>query len=359
MTREAKLRFWLIGLLLMLAALYLLSGILLPFVAGMAIAYFLDPIADRLERLGASRLAATGIITVGFFLALVLMVLLLFPLVQAQVTSFAARVPGYVERLAAWVQPLLEHAQDYLSPQDMERLRSAVGESAGTAVSWIGRLLTGLLAGSAALINALSLIFITPVVTFYMLRDWDRIVAKIDGWLPRAHVHTIRAQASEINKTLAGFLRGQGTVCLTLAAFYGVGLTLVGLDVGLILGFAAGLISFIPYVGSIAGFVLGVVLALAQSHDWLLPALVAGVFMAGQVIEGNFLTPKLVGDRVGLHPVWIIFALLAAGSLFGFVGILLAVPVAAVIGVLTRFALSRYLASPLYDHSIGQPPPEP
>lgn len=359
MTREAKLRFWLIGLALFVAALYLLRGILLPFAAGMAVAYFLDPVADRLERLGASRLAATGLITVGFFALFIVLLLLLFPVLQGQVSSFAGRVPGYVERLSTWAQPLLDHAHRYLSPQDMERLRSVVGESAGTAVGWIGRLLTGLLAGSAALLNVLSLIFITPVVTFYMLRDWDRMVATVDNWLPRAHVATIRAQALEINRTLAGFIRGQASVCMLLAAYYGVGLTLVGLDVGLILGFAAGLVSFIPYVGSISGFALGVVLALAQSHDWVLPALVAGVFLAGQVLEGNFLTPKLVGDKVGLHPVWIIFALLAAGSLFGFLGILLAVPVAAVIGVVTRFALSHYLASPLYDHSRGQPQPEP
>ncbi len=351
MTRESKLRFWLVGLLLLVVSLYLLSGILLPFAAGMIVAYFLDPLADRLERLGASRLAATGIITIGFFLLAVLLVLMLFPVIQAQVGSFAAKVPGYVERLAAWAHPLLEHAQRYLSPKDMESLRAAVGDSAGTAVGWIAGLLTRLLAGSAALINVLSLIFITPVVTFYMLRDWDHMVARIDSWLPRAHVDTIRAQAAEINKTLAGFIRGQATVCLLLAAYYGIGLTLVGLDVGLILGMSAGLISFIPYLGALSGFVLGIVLALAQSHDWSLPALVAGVFVVGQIVEGNFLTPKLVGDKVGLHPVWIIFALLAAGSLFGFLGVLLAVPVAASIGVLARFALSRYLASPLYHHS--------
>lgn len=359
MTRDAKLRFWLVGLAFLVACLYLLSGILMPFVAGMVAAYFLDPLADRLERMGASRLIATATITVGFFAVAVLLLVMLFPMIQSQVASFAAKVPGYAERLVAWAQPVLKHAQRYLSPQDVERLRSAVGDSAGIAVGWIGQLLTRLLAGGAALISILSLVFITPVVTFYMLRDWDRMVAKVDSWLPRAHVEIIRAQAGEINKTLAGFIRGQATVCLLLATYYGIGLTAVGLDVGLILGISAGLVSFIPYVGAIASFTLGILLALAQSHDWSLPGLVAGVFLVGQALEGNVLTPKLVGDKVGLHPVWIIFALLAAGSLFGFVGVLLAVPVAASIGVLARFALKHYLASPLYDHGNGHDAAQP
>lgn len=349
MTRETRFRFWIVGLLLFGAALWLLRGVLLPFVAGMVVAYFLDPLADRLERRGLSRVVATTVITVGFVLLLVLVLVLLVPVLQAQVASFAARVPGYVHAIVERVQPLLAQLQTLLSPADVERLRGAVGDFAGTAIAWFGVVLKDLLASGAAVLNVLSLLFITPVVTFYFLRDWDRMVAKVDLWLPRAHADTIRGLVAETNRTLSGFLRGQASVCLILAAFYGIALTAVGLDVGLILGVSAGLISFIPYVGAIAGFALGVLLALAQSQEWLLPALVAGVFVVGQAVEGNVLTPKLVGDSIGLHPVWIIFALLAAASLFGFVGVLLAVPVAAVIGVLTRFALSRYLAGPLYD----------
>lgn len=349
MTRARQIRFWIIALLLFMVALWVLRGILLPFVAGMAVAYFLDPVADRLERVGLTRLTATTIITIAFVVLLLLVVVLLVPVLQAQVGNFIVRIPGYAEGLAQRAQPLLEQAQNYLSPAEMERVREAAGEFAGTAIGWLGRVLREVLASGVAVFNLLSLLFITPVVAFYLLRDWDRIVAKVDNWLPRRHAPTIRAQLAEIDRTLAGFLRGQATVCLVLAAFYGIGLTVVGLDVGLILGLGAGLISFIPYVGSIAGFVVGVLLAVAESHEWVLPAMVAGVFLVGQLIEGNFLTPKLVGDRVNLHPVWIIFALLAAGSLFGFVGILLAVPLAAMIGVLVRFALSRYLVSPLYD----------
>lgn len=358
MTRETKIRFWVAGLILLILALWLLRDILLPFVAGMAVAYFLDPLADRLERAGLSRTWATSIITVGFVVLLLLALVLLVPVLQQQVLDFIGAIPGYADSLAKRATPLLERVQEYLSPSDVKRLREAVGNFAGTAVAWLVQVLKNVLLGGVALFNVLSLLFITPVVAFYLLRDWDKMVAKVNGWLPRAHADTIRGQLDEMNTTLSGFLRGQATVCLILGTFYGIGLTLVGLDLGLIVGLVSGLVSFIPYLGTISGFFIGVLLAIAQSHEWTLPVMVAAVFIVGQAIEGNFLTPKLVGDRVGLHPVWVIFALLAAGSLFGFVGILLAVPVAAVIGVLTRFALQRYLASPLYRGN-GATHPEP
>jgi predicted PurR-regulated permease PerM len=199
-----------------------------------------------------------------------------------------------------------------------------------------------------AIANLLSLFFITPVVTFYLLRDWDRIVAKIDALLPRQHAGVIRAQSREIDTTLAGFARGQATVCLILATYYATALMIAGLPFGLVVGMAAGLLTFIPYLGAIGGFVIAFGIALVNFDGWSGPIAVAAIFAAGQVVEGNVLTPKLVGDRVGLHPVWIIFALLAGGTLFGFLGLLLAVPVSAGIGVLVRFALSRYLASPVY-----------
>ena len=353
MRPEQRVRYWLIAIAALLIAVYLLRGILLPFVAGMAVAYFLDPLADRLERMGASRLVATIIITVGFFVLAGLGVILVLPVLEGQITAFATRIPGYIQGLVERAGPMLAAVERYLSPEDVERLRDAVGNYAGTVVGWIANVLRGVLSGSLALVNLLSLLFITPVVTFYLLRDWDRMLAKMDGWLPRRRAAVIREQVREINRTLSGFVRGQASVCLILAVFYGVGLTIVGLELGLIVGIGAGLISFVPYLGSIAGFLVGVGLALAQSSEWGLAIAVAAVFLIGQAIEGNFLTPKLVGDRVGLHPVWVIFALLAGGALFGFVGVLLAVPVAAVIGVLARFALQRYLDSPLYD----EPPP--
>lgn len=348
MTSAQRYRFWLVGLAVALALLYVLRGMLLPFVAGMAVAYFLDPLADRLERSGLSRLAATSVITFAFFLVVVLALIILVPIVEDQVLAFAHKVPGYIDTLNERLQPLLAEAKRRLSPRDIEKLRSSAGEYAGTAASWALGAVRSVLTGSLAVFNVLSLVFITPVVTFYLLRDWDKMIAKVDSWLPRDHAATIRTQMKEINRTLSGFIRGQATVCLCLGLIYGIGLSVVGLDLGLVIGMAAGLLSFIPYLGSITGFVAGMGVALAQGPDWHLPAMVAGVFVVGQVAEGNFLTPKLVGDKVGLHPVWIMFALLAFAALFGFVGLLLAVPVAAVTGVLVRFALSRYLTSALY-----------
>ncbi|NFV81940.1 AI-2E family transporter [Magnetospirillum aberrantis] len=352
MTSGQRLRFWLIGLALALALLYVLRGMLLPFVAGMAVAYFLDPLADRLERAGLSRLAATSVITASFFMVVVVALVILVPVIEDQVLAFAHKVPGYVDTLNERLQPLLVEAKKRLSPRDIEKLRSSVGEYAGTFASWGLGALRSVLSGSLAVFNVLSLVFITPVVTFYLLRDWDKMVSRVDSWLPRDHADTIRTQMKEINRTLSGFIRGQATVCLCLGLIYGIGLSVVGLDLGLVIGLGAGVLSFIPYLGSIAGFVTGMGLALAQGADWHLPVFVAVVFAIGQVAEGNFLTPKLVGDKVGLHPVWIMFALLAFAALFGFVGLLLAVPLAAVIGVLVRFALGRYLSSPLY-HGHG------
>ena len=195
----------------------------------------------------------------------------------------------------------------------------------------------------------LSLLVITPLVAFYLLRDWDLITEKIDVWLPRRAQPKIREQAGAIDDTLAAFVRGQSSVCLILALFYGIGLTLVGLKSGLLVGFGAGFISFVPYVGAAVGLTVGLVIALFQFSEWLPIVIVAAIFLVGQTLESYVFTPKLVGNRVGLHPVWVIFALLAGGTLFGFTGVLLAVPMAAITGVLTRFAISRYLVSPLYD----------
>lgn len=353
MTAERQVRIWLIGLLATAVALYLLRGILLPFVAGMAVAYFLDPAADRLEKWGCSRTVATVIITGIFFVVVILLALLILPLLQRQIIEFAGRLPDYVETLRGLLAALLERLQDRISAKELEELRGVVGQQLGDALKWLGSLLPGLWSGGVALANILSLIFITPVVCFYLLRDWDVMVTKIDSWLPPRHAEVIREQARLIDETLAGFVRGQGLVCLVLATYYGIGLTLAGLEFGLVVGISTGLIAFIPYVGTALGLVVSTSLALVQFDAWQDVAIVLGIFVFGQIVEGNFLSPKLVGDRVKLHAVWIIFALLAGAALLGFVGVLLAVPVAAIVGVLGRFALQRYLESPLYTGPGG------
>ncbi len=351
-----QIRFWLIGFALFALFLWVLSDVLLPFVAAFAIAYLLDPLVDRTEDWGAPRWLGTTLVLLSFVVVLIAVLLLLVPLVQAQFVQLVEVLPAYAAKVKERVLPLIDQLVERLSTEDVERLRAAAGQYAGDAVSWLGRMLSGVLSGGLALFDVLSVLFITPIVAFYLLRDWDLVVTAVDRWLPRQHADTVRAQACEVDRTLAGFLRGQATVCLVLGVFYAVALSAAGLNFGLVIGLLSGLLSFIPYVGSLFGFVASTGLAALQFDELWRVGLVAGIFMFGQAVEGNVLTPKLVGDRVGLHPVWVMFALLAGGSLFGFVGVLLAVPVAAVIGVLTRFALRQYLESNFYQGGEPAPP---
>jgi len=350
-----QLRFWLIGFALFVLVLWVLSGMLLPFVAGLAIAYFLDPLVDRTERWGLPRWAGAVLVLLSFVLIAVLFVLLLLPLVQAQAMLLVDTLPHYAQVMRERVLPAIDRLVHRLSDEDVERLRNAAGQFAGEAVGWVGGVLRGVLTGGLKLFDVFSVLFITPVVAFYLLRDWDRLVSKVDGWLPRDHLATIRAQAREVDRTLAGFVRGQALVCLTLGVFYALGLSAAGLNFGLVIGLLSGVLSFIPYVGTLFGFAASTGLAFLQFDELWRVGLVVAIFVFGQMVEGNVLTPKLVGDKVGLHPVWVMFALLAGGSLFGFVGVLMAVPVAAVIGVLVRFALRQYLASHYYNGAIDSP----
>lgn len=362
MTAERQLRFWLIGLALFLIALYLLRGVLLPFVAGVAVAYLLDPVCDRLERAGCSRLIATCIVTGGFVAVAAALLVLIVPLIQGQIVDLVNRLPDVLAAVQRWAAPLWVTFEEKFGAGQIDELRQGLSGQLGNIFRWVGGALQQILTSGLALFNILSLVFITPIVAFYLLRDWDRLVAGLDSWLPRRHAPVIREQARLIDQTLAGYARGQATVCLILGTFYATALSLAGLDFGLAVGLITGVLSFIPFVGTITGFVASMGLAIAQftglpgGTDWLSIGLVAGIFVIGQVVEGNFLTPKLVGDRIGLHPVWVIFALLAGGALFGFVGVLLGLPAAAVVGVLTRFGLTRYMASHLYHG--GLPPPE-
>ena len=355
MNQARHLRFWLIGFVLFALALWLLADMLLPFVAGLAIAYFLDPMVDRTERAGLPRWAGVVLVLLSFLLVVVSVVLLLLPLVQAQASLLIDTLPHYAQVMRDRVLPAIDRLIHRLSPEDVERLRAAAGQYAGEAVGWVGRVLRGILSGGLALFDVFSVLFITPVVAFYLLRDWDKLVGAMDGWAPRQHLETIRQQAREVDRTLAGFVRGQALVCLVLGLFYALGLSVAGLNFGLVVGLLAGVLSFIPFVGTLFGFVTSTGLAFLQFDDLWRVGVVVAIFIIGQMVEGNFLTPKLVGDKVGLHPVWVMFALLAGGSLFGFVGVLLAVPVAAVIGVLIRFALGRYLASDYYNGAVDSP----
>lgn len=344
-----QIAFWLAMAALFILFLYVFSAILLPFVAGMILAYFLDPVADRLEALGLARIAATVAILAGFLLVFILALMIVLPILATQLADFIERMPGYLTRLQALIGDFdpawLKDAIGVDSVGLREGLNTLLKQGAG----FLSTLFQSVWNSGKALIDIAGLVVVTPVVAFYMLLDWDKMVAGIDSCVPRDNLTTVRRLAAEINGSTAAFVRGQGTVCIVLGLFYAIGLTAIGLNFGLLIGLFAGLIGFIPYVGSLVGLVLAVGVAVVQFWpDWIWIGAVAIVFLAGQFIEGNILQPKLVGSSVGLHPVWLMFALFAFGSLFGFVGLLVAVPASAAMGVLVRFALDRYLASPLY-----------
>lgn len=340
---------WVVIVFVCAVALYMLKAILLPFVVGFAIAYLLDPSVDRLEAAGLSRTLATTVITGAFFAIVILLLLVLYPLLETQTAGFLARVPDYVERIRGIALPFLEGGITGLESSDLDGIRGVAADFAKQSVAWLGQALGNLWHGGLALFNLLSLIFVTPVVAFYLIRDWDRIVAVVDGLLPRRDAEVIREQMCQIDEALSGFVRGQGSVALVLGVLFAVGWSLTGLDFGLLIGLGAGLLAFIPYVGAVIGFGTAFIVGLVQfGIDPLHLGLITAIFVVGQTLDGVFLTPHLVGGRIGLHPVWVIFALMAGGALFGFVGIFLAVPVSAVISVLLRFGIERYQTSNTY-----------
>ncbi len=346
-----QMKYWGIAAAVFLAVLWVLGDVILPFIIGAAIAYFLDPLADRLQRLGLNRALSVAVITVLAVLIFVIVALLVIPTLASQAASLAEMAPELTRQLQDFVTERFPQAAD--ADSALRRSLTAIGQ---TIQERGGEMLETLLASVSSLINVLLLFVIVPVVAVYLLYDWDRMVARIDDLLPREHAPTLRYLAREIDRTMSGFIRGMGTVCLILGTYYAVALMLAGLQFGLVVGFAAGLLTFIPYVGALVGGALALGLALFQFWgDWLSIGLIAGIFVLGQVIEGNLLTPRLVGGSVGLHPVWLIFALAVFGALFGFVGMLVAVPVAAAIGVITRFATAQYKTSQLYR---GTPDPD-
>jgi len=348
-TLQRQIGFWLVTLAVFLIFLFMFRTVLLPFIAGMATAYALDPVADWLERLGLSRLAASLVILVVFVVLLVLLFVVLVPILANQLVAFIEKIPTYAQQLQQFFTSFLNTRFGQLFSIDEAQLKASMGQLMSQAASWLTTLMQQIWSGGAALIDVVSLLVVTPVVAFYLLVDWDRMIARIDSWLPRDHVETIRMIARDIDTAVAGFVRGQGLLCVILGAFYGLSLAILGLNFGLLIGFGAGMLSFIPYVGSTVGFVVAVGVALVQFWpDWIWVAVTVAIFVTGQFFEGNILQPRLVGRSVGLHPVWLMFGLFAFGVLFGFIGLLIAVPATAAIAVLMRFALARYLTSPIY-----------
>src|SRR5216684_316035 len=325
--------FWIAMLAAVLAVVVLLREVLLPFDAGMVLAYLLDPVATRLERLGMNRLIATLIIIGLFVVGVVVLIVLTAPIIVGELAYFVEKFPLYV--------------------------RQSVGELTTLATGWLGTFLRSVWSGGQALIAVFSLAVVTPIVACYLIYDWSKMIAVVDHWVPPARRDTVRALAREVDDTIGGFVRGQGALCLVLSLFYAAALSLIGLNHGVLIGVAAGTISFVPYLGSLTGLAVSTCVAIAQFWpNWTLIVLVPAIFLVGQSLADYVLSPYFVGRRVRLNPVWLMFALFAFGYLFGFVGLLIAVPLAAAIGVLLRFALAHYYESPLYDTAPTAPASE-
>ncbi len=343
--------FWVIFCALALMALLVFSQILLPFAAGFILAYLFHPIANRLRRAGVSRGAAAFAIIAMLILVVAIILALIVPPLFDQLSQLIQALPSWYDRARGY---LLQHYGQYFpyvtQPQKTGGPGPVEQQITQHVTPWLISHLEGLLKSGLDLFNSLALLFLTPVVAFFLLRDWDEMIASIEKFFPKQHTATIAQIAGEIDSTIAGYLRGTLIVLAIVSAFYMVTLGLIGLNYGLLIGLGAGLISFVPYLGSTTGFLVSGGVALAQYWpDYTKVALVCGVFVLGQLLEGNVLTPNIVGNRVRLHPVWLLFALIASGYLLGFLGLLISVPLAAAIGVLVRHAIHRYYESPMHN----------
>ncbi len=328
--------------------LYALRSVLLPFVVGIVLAYFLDPLVSKVSKNGSiSRTVATTVVMGVSLLILLPLVVLLCSAVVSQAAEYAAKFPEYVRSFSQRLLPILGEIKARFG-FSYDNVEGALQENMANYIKILGKVLQSIVSNGFAFINVLSLLLISPVVAFYMLRDWHLFTAKIQGLIPQKHKQTVLDGMQEVNRIISGYLRGQALVCLCLGSYYSLGLWLVGLEMGVVVGFIAGVISFIPYVGSISGFLMAMALVITQYGT--MPKIIAVliVFGIGQFLEGNFLTPKLVGENIGLHPVWVMFALLAGGVLLGLLGMIIAVPCAAIIGVLLKYLINNYKQSPMY-----------
>jgi predicted PurR-regulated permease PerM len=357
MQLQRQVLFWIGLAAALLLAIGLLKDILLPFVVGIVVAYFLNPLVDRIERLGLGRMFATALVVVGSGLIVAAAMVVLLPLAATQIRQLADTLPNDLDRFRTVVESWAMQQLGGRFPSVIAAIQRASNDLAD---SWSGALM-GLLgtlwSRGLAFVNFLSLILITPVVIFYLLVDWHRMLQKLDAWLPRDHAPTIRRLAADVNDSVSAFIRGQGTICIVLGIYYAIALTLIGLPYGFLIGLATGFFAFVPFAGWATGFMIAIAIALGHAWpDLTLLFKVLAVYGVGAALDSAFLSPKIVGEKVGLHPVWLIFALFAFSYLFGFVGVLVAVPLAAAFGVIIRFAIDVYLTSSVYRGAVVASP---
>lgn len=341
--------YWLLLVLVSGFLVYLLAPVLTPFMVAAMLAYVGDPLVDRLEKYKLPRTLAVVVVFIVLILLAIIVLIVLIPLLERQIVTLGNKIPGYIEVIQNQFLPWINSHYDLGLHIDIETIKTSL-QAHWKEAGGIAKTMFSYITHSGALLAAwLANLVLIPVVTFYLLRDWDILVARIRELIPRKNEPVVSRLAGSSDEVLGAFLRGQLLVMLALSAIYTIGLWIVGLDLALLIGMLAGLVSFVPYLGFIVGIVVAGIAALLQFHDAIHLIYIAIVFGVGQALEGMLLTPMLVGDRIGLHPVAVIFAVLAGGQLFGFLGILLALPVAAVIAVILRYMHERYKDSSLYS----------
>ncbi len=354
LTARNHLLFWSGAFVLFITFVWAFSAVLLPFVLGLAIAYLLNPMVEYLGNHKIPRGIAALVILGLFFLFVLTILALIMPPLYRETIELAAAVPDYTDKLLTMMNPYIGWLQERFGNGDLAAYQETLQNNIGKALKVSANVLSGIASGGQAFAGFISVMIITPVTAFFMMKDWSLMTQWADNLIPRRSYNTVKTLLEQINQKLAGFVRGQLSIAFALAIIYALALSIAGLKFGFLIGLMAGILSIIPLVGSTIGLLVSVVIAWLQAGEWGYVGIIAAIFMTGQFIEGNFLTPKLLGKSVGLHPLWILFALLAGGNLFGIVGMLLAVPVAATIGVLLGFAIEEYKSSPYY-----KPKPRP
>lgn len=335
---------WIASVAVAALFVFLTRGVLLPFLAGLAIAYFLDPVADKLEERKVPRGIAAALVITIFFLIIVGVFLAFWPILQSQLAAVSQTLPQTLASFRPWLNETLASLMENYGVNLGSDVDSLLATFSDGLLSQAKAALSGAVQGGLAVFNLLTLMLISPVVAFYLLRDWDLLVAKVDSWLPTNGGQVVREQMQKIDGVLAGFVRGQLLVSTTMGVLYGIGWSAAGLNFGVVLGVLAGVMSFVPFVGALFAAIVAIAMAIGQwGFDPMQIGLVAAVFFVVQTVESAFLTPRLVGGRVGLHPVWVLFAVFAGGEVMGFVGVLIAVPAAAAAAVLVRYWISTYL----------------
>ena len=352
--RRNHVLFWAAAFLVFLALTWLFKSVMLPFVLGAAVAYLLDPLAEKLARRGVSRTIAALLVLAVFFVFVVAVLALVLPFAYREAVQFIDAVPSYVEKIGALAAPYTGWLHDRFGNGDPAAFENALKNNISSAFKVGGSVLAGLAVGGQALAGFLSVMILTPLTAFFMIREWPQITGWIDNQIPRKNYKIIKNLLAQINAKVAGFVRGQLSIAFVLALIYAVALLLAGLNFGFLIGLMAGLLSIVPLVGSTVGLLVSIGMAWLQSGEWGYVGIIAAIFIVGQFVEGNILTPRLLGKSVGMHPLWILFVLMAGGSAFGIVGMLLAVPVAASLGVLVGFAFEQYRQSDYYKAPVSK-----